>query len=495
MGRLPLPRVPRGTRCRPPEPERTAARTVLSRAGRGAARARSRSLRARRRDRRRRRRGARLHRAPRAAPSRRVARRATPLRDAVAADRVRRARSRRRRPPVAALRGTPPRARGAARAGAATALRDAGDGRPGGGETMARPVPGQRHRRIGGEPPPPPLRARPPQHAQGEARAHRRLRPRRVQDARRPAATELAAARPLRRRRRAAPRRHHLRLQRGAPGRAARRAAAARHAPRRASLGTRFPARGQPERAASGRGWPLGTRLDGAGLDPRFAGARLRGRLRPARRPPLPPSRALPPLAPRSRPGVVHARPAPGSCGGPGRAAAVNRTVDVDGRKLALTNLDKVLWPQTGTTKAELIEYYVAVAPALLPHLEGRPLTLRRFPDGVDGITWHQNEIQREPDWFPVFETTGREGRRLRFATVDGLAALVWLANQAAIELHPFSWRIDRPREPTQLVFDLDPGAPAGLVEAARVALALRPLLEELRLDPRGKKAGSLRTH
>jgi len=173
----------------------------------------------------------------------------------------------------------------------------------------------------------------------------------------------------------------------------------------------------------------------------------------------------------------------------------VNRTVGVDGRKLALTNLDKVLWPQTGTTKAELIEYYVAVAPALLRHLEGRPLTLRRFPDGVEGITWHQNEIQREPDWFPVFETTGREGRRLRFATVDGLAALVWLANQAAIELHPFSWRIDRPREPTQLVFDLDPGAPAGLVEAARVALALRPLLEELRLDPRAKTSGSLGLH
>jgi len=173
----------------------------------------------------------------------------------------------------------------------------------------------------------------------------------------------------------------------------------------------------------------------------------------------------------------------------------VNRTVEVEGRTLALTNLDKVLWPEAGTTKAELIEYYVAVAPVLLPHLEGRPLTLRRFPDGVDGISWHQNEIQREPDWFPVFETTGREGRRLRFATVDGFASLVWLANQAAIELHPFSWRIERPREPTQLVFDLDPGTPAGLVESARVALALRPLVEELGLEPRAKTSGSLGLH
>lgn len=173
----------------------------------------------------------------------------------------------------------------------------------------------------------------------------------------------------------------------------------------------------------------------------------------------------------------------------------MNRTVEVEGRPLALTNLDKVLWPETGTTKAELLEYYVAVAPALLPHLEGRPLTLRRFPDGVDGISWHQNEIQSEPEWFPVFETSGRDRRRLRFALVDGLASLVWLANQAVIELHPFLWRVDRPRVPDQVVFDLDPGAPAGLVEAARVALQLRPRLEELELEPLAKTSGSLGMH
>lgn len=173
----------------------------------------------------------------------------------------------------------------------------------------------------------------------------------------------------------------------------------------------------------------------------------------------------------------------------------MNRTVEVEGRRLALTNLDKVLWPETGMTKAQLIEYYVDVAPVLLPHLAGRPLTLRRFPDGVGGITWHQNEIQREPEWFPVFETGGRDGRRLRFALVDGLASLVWLANQAAIELHPFSWRIDAPREPTQLVFDLDPGPPAGLVESARVALALGRRVEELGLEPYAKTSGSLGLH
>jgi bifunctional non-homologous end joining protein LigD len=170
-------------------------------------------------------------------------------------------------------------------------------------------------------------------------------------------------------------------------------------------------------------------------------------------------------------------------------------TVEVEGRELALTNLDKVLWPETGFTKAELIEYYVAVAPTLLPHLEGRPLTTRRFPDGIDGISWHQNECQSEPEWFPVFETRGRGGRPLRFCMVDGLASLVWLANRAAIELHPFLWRTDAPREPTQIVFDLDPGDPAGLVESAAVALALRPLLEELGFGPLVKTTGSLGLH
>jgi bifunctional non-homologous end joining protein LigD len=170
-------------------------------------------------------------------------------------------------------------------------------------------------------------------------------------------------------------------------------------------------------------------------------------------------------------------------------------TILVEGRELSLTNLDKVLWPDVGFTKAHLIEYYVAVAPTLLPHLEGRPLTLRRFPDGVGGISWHQNECSGEPDWLPVHETRGRNGRPLRFCMVDGLPALVWLANKAAVELHPFLWRVDRPREPTQLVFDLDPGPPAGLVECARVALEVRAILEQIGLTPHVKTSGSLGLH
>jgi bifunctional non-homologous end joining protein LigD len=170
-------------------------------------------------------------------------------------------------------------------------------------------------------------------------------------------------------------------------------------------------------------------------------------------------------------------------------------TVEIEGRRLGLTNLDKVLWPDAGTTKSRLIEYYVRVAPVLLPHLEGRPLTVRRFPDGVDGVSWHQNECRGEPEWFQVFETEGVGGRVLRFCVVDDLASLVWLANQAAIELHPFQWQTNAPRQPTTLVFDLDPGAPADLVHSARVALQLRDLLAEVGLAAYAKTSGSLGLH
>ncbi len=169
--------------------------------------------------------------------------------------------------------------------------------------------------------------------------------------------------------------------------------------------------------------------------------------------------------------------------------------VEVGGRTVALTNLEKILWPESGFTKGQMLQYYVDVAPVLLPHLAGRPLTLRRFPDGIHGLSWHQNECKGEPEWLTIHERRGREGRLLRFCVVDDLASLLWVANQAAVELHPFTWRIDAPEEPTQIVFDLDPGAPAGLLEAARVALLLRPLLEELGFEPHAKVTGSLGVH
>jgi bifunctional non-homologous end joining protein LigD len=169
--------------------------------------------------------------------------------------------------------------------------------------------------------------------------------------------------------------------------------------------------------------------------------------------------------------------------------------LEIEGRRVGVTNLDKVLWPEVGMTKSRLLEYYVRIAPTLLPHLRGRPLTLRRFPDGVDGVSWHQNECRGEPEWLTVFETKGRRGRSLRFCVVDDLPSLVWVANQAAIELHPFLWTVEAPRRPTQMVFDLDPGAPADVVDCARIALALRDVLLDLGLTSLVKTSGSLGLH
>jgi bifunctional non-homologous end joining protein LigD len=169
--------------------------------------------------------------------------------------------------------------------------------------------------------------------------------------------------------------------------------------------------------------------------------------------------------------------------------------VEIGGHRLALGNLNKVLWPENGMTKGQMLDYYARIAPALLPHLRGRPVTLRRFPDGVDGVSWHQNECKGEPDWFTVHETPGRGGRRLRFCVVDDLASLMWVGNQAAIEIHPFLWNVADSRRPLEAVFDLDPGPPAGLVDSARVALRLRELLADVGLESFAKTSGSLGVH
>jgi bifunctional non-homologous end joining protein LigD len=155
--------------------------------------------------------------------------------------------------------------------------------------------------------------------------------------------------------------------------------------------------------------------------------------------------------------------------------------VRVEGRGLELSNLDKVLYPATGFTKAEVIDYYTRVAPVLLPHLRDRALTRIRFPDGVGGGSFFEkNAPAGTPDWvrretLPVpGSSTGRE--TLDFVVVDDLPTLVWLANLAALELHVHQWRIGT-GAPDLLVVDLDPGPPAGLAECAQVALLLRERL------------------
>ena len=171
--------------------------------------------------------------------------------------------------------------------------------------------------------------------------------------------------------------------------------------------------------------------------------------------------------------------------------------VQIDGRQLELSNLDKVMYPSVGFTKGEVIDYYVRVAPVLLPHLLDRPLTRIRYPDGVDAASFFEkNAPGGTPAWvrkerLPVpGSSTGRE--TLDFIVVDGVATLAWLANMAALELHTPQWRLEgrRPANPDLLVVDLDPGPPAGLEECCLVAVAARHRLEMDGLQPFAKTSG-----
>ena len=171
--------------------------------------------------------------------------------------------------------------------------------------------------------------------------------------------------------------------------------------------------------------------------------------------------------------------------------------VHIDGRELELSNLDKVLYPETGFTKGEIIDYYVRVAPYLLPHLRSRPLTRIRYPNGVNAASFFdKNRPGGTPQWvrtarLPVpGSTTGRDS--LDFIVVEEIATLAWLANLAAIELHTPQWRLDgdQPANPDLLVVDLDPGPPAGLAECCLVAVAARHRLEVDGLRPYAKTSG-----
>jgi len=169
--------------------------------------------------------------------------------------------------------------------------------------------------------------------------------------------------------------------------------------------------------------------------------------------------------------------------------------VQVDGRTLTLTNLGKVLYPETGFTKAEVLDYYQRVAPVLLPHIADRPVTLKRYPEGVDGEAFFQKHVTaHRPDWIRTArvdsESSRARGTSVTYLMIQDLPALIWAANLAGLELHTPMWRMPHVREPDLLVFDLDPGAPADIVDCCRVAEALRPLLEAEGLAPLAKTSG-----
>lgn len=168
---------------------------------------------------------------------------------------------------------------------------------------------------------------------------------------------------------------------------------------------------------------------------------------------------------------------------------------EVDGRVLKLTNLDKVLYPQAGFTKGQVIDYYVRIAPVLLPHLEDRPLTMKRYPDGVEGEFFYEKQCPSyRPDWVetaPVESERSSKRKVINYCLANDLPTLVWAANLADLELHTLLSKKQDVQRPTMLVFDLDPGAPAGIIECCQVALWVRDLLAESGLDVYIKTSGS----
>lgn len=165
-------------------------------------------------------------------------------------------------------------------------------------------------------------------------------------------------------------------------------------------------------------------------------------------------------------------------------------TIEIAGTTLKLTNLDKVLYPAAGFRKLDVARYYAAVAPALLPHLRGRPLTLKRYPNGVDGEFFYQKRCpEHRPDWVRTTEPIGDQ--QVEYCLPDDVRTLVWAANLADLELHVLLATARAVHRPTVIAFDLDPGAGAGIVECCEVALLVRELFEGLGLQSFAKTSGS----
>jgi bifunctional non-homologous end joining protein LigD len=167
--------------------------------------------------------------------------------------------------------------------------------------------------------------------------------------------------------------------------------------------------------------------------------------------------------------------------------------VEVDGRTLRLTNLGKVMYPAVGFTKGQVIDYYTRVAPAILPHLRERPLTLKRYPNGVDGTFFYEKNCpSHRPDWVRTVPVWSRHNNaNIEFCVVDDLATLVWLAQLACLELHTSMALATDPEHPTTMVFDLDPGPGTDVIDCSRVACWLREIFDHFELRSFPKTSGS----
>ena len=168
-------------------------------------------------------------------------------------------------------------------------------------------------------------------------------------------------------------------------------------------------------------------------------------------------------------------------------------TVDIEGRQLKLSNLSKVFYPQSGFTKAQVIDYYSRIAPVLVPHMRDRPLTLKRYPDGVEGPHFYEKNCpSHRPPWFGTVPVFSRDrGANIDYCVVNDVPSLVWVANMASIELHTSLAVKADVKRPTMVVFDLDPGAPATIKECCEVGLLVRRIFDEAGLESFPKTSGS----
>ena len=173
---------------------------------------------------------------------------------------------------------------------------------------------------------------------------------------------------------------------------------------------------------------------------------------------------------------------------------ARNETViDIEGRQVRVSNLEKVLWPEVGFTKGQMIDYYARIAPVLLPHLEDRPLTLKRYPNGVNGMHFYEKNCpEHRPEWVqtaPIWSPGNNKW--MKYCLAQDLPTLVWAANLADIELHTSLSRSEDILRPSFIVFDLDPGAPANMVQCCRVGILVRDVFDQLGLKSFAKTSGS----
>jgi bifunctional non-homologous end joining protein LigD len=175
----------------------------------------------------------------------------------------------------------------------------------------------------------------------------------------------------------------------------------------------------------------------------------------------------------------------------------LNVTVEADGHVLTLTNLEKVLWPEDNLTKAHLIDYYRSISPFLLPHLEGRPFVMSRYPDGIYGEHFYQkNRPDYTPGWIDIFPVaSASSGRTINYTVCNNLATLLWLVNQVCIEMHPWMSKTGSPAYPDIAVFDLDPMPPLGFREAAEISLLVRDALAGFGITGYPKISGATGMH